>query len=284
MIERRVGLRVCWETNGAGGSPRYGHVNWLMDWEHGAPPSTSRRCWSGGLNALPDRRAIVFDLDDTLYPYRAFVRSGFRAVACRLAADRGLPAAALLRVLRRALARGQQGRELQQLCTAFDLPESLVGPLAEIIREHTPSLRLPQESRQVLRHLRRTWNIGVLTNGEAQVQRRKVAALGIEDLVDAVLFATECGDGTGKPSPDAFVAALNRLHVEPARTVFVGDDPRTDIEGAAAVGMNTIHMIGNARDDARCGAPACRIHVRRLDLIPAIAEELVPVRIQSHVA
>jgi len=233
---------------------------------------------------LPDRRAIVFDLDDTLYPYRAFVRSGFRAVACQLAVDRGLPAVAVLRVLRRALARGQRGRELQLLCTTFDLPESLVGPLTEIIREHTPSLRLPQESRQVLRSLRRTWNIGVLTNGEAQVQRRKVAALSIRDFVDVVLFATEYGDGTGKPSPDGYLAALDRLHVEPARTVFVGDDPRTDIEGAAAVGMKTIHMMGNVGEDAPCGAPACRIHVRRLDLIPAIAEELVPVRTHLHVA
>lgn len=233
---------------------------------------------------MPDRRAIVFDLDDTLYPYRAFVCSGFRAVACRLAVERGLPAAAVLRVLRRALARGQRGRELQQLCARFDLPDSLVGPLAGAIRGHSPSLRLPHESRQVLRSLGRTWDIGVLTNGEPDVQRRKVAALGVGDLVDVVLFAAECGDGTGKPAPDGFCAALRRLNVEPERAVFVGDDLYTDIEGAAAVGMNTIHIMANAGADARCGAPACRVHVRRLDQIPAIAEELVPVRIQSHVA
>ena len=83
---------------------------------------------------MPERRAIVFDLDDTLYPYRAFVCSGFRAVACCLAVERGLRAAAVLRVLRRALAGGQRGRELQQLCASFDLPESLVRPLADTIR------------------------------------------------------------------------------------------------------------------------------------------------------
>ena len=32
----------------------------------------------------PDRRALVFDLDDTLYPYSSFVASGFRVVAERL--------------------------------------------------------------------------------------------------------------------------------------------------------------------------------------------------------
>ena len=108
----------------------------------------------------------------------------------------------------------------------------------------------------------------MLTNGEPHIQRRKVAALGIGDLVDDVLFAAECGDGTGKPAPSAFRAALDRLNVEAARAVFVGDDPRTDIEGAAAVGMKTIHVMSYFGEDERCGAPSCRIHVRRLDLIP----------------
>ena len=233
---------------------------------------------------MRDQRAIVFDLDDTLYPYRAFVRSGFRAVACRLAAERGLPASAVLRVLRRALANGRRGQELQELCARFELPKSLVGSLADLIREHTPSLRLPRETAQVLRTLRRDWKLGVLTNGEPFVQRRKVAALGVGDLVDAVLFASECGDRAGKPAPSAFRAALDRLNVKAASAVFVGDDPRTDIEGAAAVGMKTIHVTSYFGEDERCGAASCRIHVRRLDLIPAIAEQLVPVRTESHVA
>jgi putative hydrolase of the HAD superfamily len=231
---------------------------------------------------LRDRRAIVFDLDDTLYPYCAFVRSGFRVVACRLAADRGLRPSAVLRVLRRALTGGRRGQELQELCARFDLPDSIVGSLAELIREHTPSLRLPRQSLRVLNTLRPGWKLGVLTNGEPHVQRRKIAALGVTDLVDAVLFAPECGDGHGKPAPSAFHAALERLNVEAPRAVFVGDDPRTDIEGAAAVGMKTIHVTSYFDEDERCGASGCRVHVRRLDLIPTIAEQLVPLGTESH--
>jgi FMN phosphatase YigB (HAD superfamily) len=66
--------------------------------------------------------------------------------------------------------------------------------------------------------------------------------------------------------------------------VFVGDDPRTDIQGAAAIGMKTIHIMSDCREDEHCSASGCRIHVRRLDLIPAIADELVPMRTQLHVA
>jgi putative hydrolase of the HAD superfamily len=230
------------------------------------------------------RRAIVFDLDDTLYPYRAFVRSGFRVVACRLAAERRLRPADVLRVLRRALAGGRRGQELQELCARFELPVALVGLLAELIREHTPSIRLPRESAAVLRRLRANWKVGVLTNGEPPVQRRKVAALGLDGLVDAVVYATECGDGAGKPASSAFHAALDRLNVEAPSTVFVGDDPRTDIEGAAAIGMKTIHMTSYFGHDQRCGAASCRIHVHRLSLIPAIADQLVPLRTESHVA
>jgi putative hydrolase of the HAD superfamily len=233
---------------------------------------------------LRDRRAVLFDLDDTLYPYRAFVRSGFRAVACRLATERRIPAATVLRVLRRALISGQRGRELQELCARFELPASLVGSLANLIREHTPSLRLPRESAHVLKTLRTNWRVGVVTNGEPRVQLRKVAALGLGDYVDAVVCAAEYGDGTGKPAAAGFRAALDRLSVEPSRAVFVGDDPRTDIQGAAAIGMKTIHIMSNYREDEHCSASGCRIHVRRLDLIPAVADELVPMRTQLHVA
>src|SRR5215831_3618252 len=195
-----------------------------MDSVPDARRNTFRRCSPGERSRLRDRRAVLFDLDDTLYPYRAFVRSGFRAVACKLAAERRLPAATVLRVLRRALVGGQRGRELQELCARFELPESLVGSLADLIREHNPSLRLPAESAHVLKILRTSWHLGVVTNGEPRIQQRKVAALGLSDYVDTVVFAAEYGDGTGKPAPAGFRAALERLSVEPSRVVFVGDD------------------------------------------------------------
>jgi putative hydrolase of the HAD superfamily len=232
---------------------------------------------------LPDR-AIVFDLDDTLYPYRAFVRSGFRAVACRLAAERGLSPVVVLRVLRRALSSGRRGQELQELSARFGLPDSAIAALAEVIREHTPSLRLPRESVKTLTALRMTWKLGILSNGEPRIQRRKVGALGVDRLVDSVVFAAECGDGAGKPAPEGFHTVLERLDVPAERTVFVGDDPRTDMAGAAAVGMKTIHLTSCFRDDERCGSAMCRVHVGRLNVIPAIAEQLVPSRMKTHVA
>jgi FMN phosphatase YigB (HAD superfamily) len=74
------------------------------------------------------------------------------------------------------------------------------------------------------------------------------------------------------------------LATVPAQSVFVGDDPTADIEGAAAVGMKTIHVLSDSDTDERCVASRCRIHVRGLDRVPAIADELVPLKTECYVS
>lgn len=228
------------------------------------------------------RRAIVFDLDDTLYPYHLFVRSGFRVVAQHLADARGLSSRAVMGVVRRSLAGGGSGREVQELCAHFDLPEALVPALVAMIRDHPPRLRLPRASAHVLSTLRQTWRVGILTNGHPAVQRRKLAALGLAGLVDEALCAAECGDPLGKPSAAVFRTALARLGAEPAQTVFVGDDLRADIDGARAVGMKAIHITAPRLSKSAAGVCGCDVHIHRISEVPGIAEQMVPSRIQSH--
>jgi putative hydrolase of the HAD superfamily len=54
-------------------------------------------------------------------------------------------------------------------------------------------------------------------------------------------FAINAVDvGVAKPAPDMFVAACDRLDLEPPEIVHVGDDPEHDVLGAARVGMRTV--------------------------------------------
>lgn len=226
--------------------------------------------WHAHGGSVTDRRAILFDLDDTLYPYRAFVDSGFRAVARAVESIRGVPASVTIRVLRRARLDGHRGAELQRLCAVCFLPDAMVHTLHRLLVDHEPALRLPSASRTVLARLRPDWRIGVLTNGDPSVQRRKVRALGLDALVDAVVCANEHGDGIGKPDPQAFAAALDRLGGQPQTTVFVGNDPEADIAGAAAAGLLTIHV-------RRAGAPAADgdVCLSTLRAVPEAAARLV---------
>ena len=223
---------------------------------------------------MAEARAIVFDLDDTLYPFRSFQQSGFAAVARRVAADSGLSPARVIRALR-AARRTSRGRELQGMLRALGLPAIAAPELVALIRGHAPDIELPRETVRVLAGLRRSWRVGVLTNGLPSIQRRKVAALGLDAHVDAIVFARECGHRRGKPERAPFVAVLKRLATVPARAVFVGDDLEADVFGACRVGMRTIHMQRRG-DPVRTGSPVRPdASVNRLQSVPRLAERLV---------
>jgi putative hydrolase of the HAD superfamily len=194
-------------------------------------------------------RAVLFDLDDTLYRERRFALSGFREVALVLSAS-GVDPARAFALLVGCLRRGERATALQTLCHDLGGSDKSVAPLVEVIRGHMPRLTLPQPSLRALEQLHGEWKLGIVTNGFPGVQRRKVTSLGLWDLVDTVVFAYEHGSGLGKPDAEPFRIAASRLGVEPARCVFVGDDLQRDIAGARALGMRTIRIARPSQQPA----------------------------------
>ena len=78
---------------------------------------------------------------------------------------------------------------------------------------------------------------GIVTNGSAH-QHLKVKVAGLENIAPFVIVSGEFGHR--KPEPAIFYEALRRLGEIPAEnTLFVGDNPDTDIKGAQGVGMLT---------------------------------------------
>ena len=112
---------------------------------------------------------------------------------------------------------------------------------------------------------------GVVTNGSAR-QHLKVKAAGLENITPFVIVSDEFGHR--KPEPAIFYEALRRLGEIPAEdTLFVGDNPDTDIKGAQGVGMQTAWIRLGRRFPARLSSPDYQIdHV----------DELRPVLISSH--
>jgi putative hydrolase of the HAD superfamily len=230
---------------------------------------------------MTEPRAIVFDLDDTLYPQEQFTLSGFLAVANLVEARFGIPRDRAMRVLRRAR-RERRGQEFQALCSRFTLSPAIVPELVAAVRTHRPWIHLPASSGLALRTLRPYWRIGVLTNGMPSVQRRKVEALALAALVDVVLYAEEHGTG-GKPNYAAFHAVREQLDVPAERTVFVGNDPVADIGGANLAGFNTIY-VSRSSDAWPATVTAPDARVASIRAVPRAAEQLVTARGWRHVA
>ncbi len=70
------------------------------------------------------------------------------------------------------------------------------------------------------------------------MQRTKMAALGIDDRVDAVVFAGH--DAPVKPEPEPFERALAELGSTPDRAVHVGNSLDSDVAGADAAGLRSV--------------------------------------------
>jgi putative hydrolase of the HAD superfamily len=188
-------------------------------------------------------KGILFDLDDTLYPRELYIQSGFEAVAGHVADSWRRSREGVLATLRRAHTSGFAREEFQVLCAEHRLPLSVIPMLLHTFRAHRPVIVLQPAVRTVLQQLRRDgWRIGILTNGDPGVQRRKVEALGLPALVDSITYADEHCE-SGKPHPSVFLIAVSRLRLRPTQCVHVGDDPICDVGGAHAVGLRTIRVL-----------------------------------------
>jgi len=99
--------------------------------------------------------------------------------------------------------------------------------------------RLPG-CRPALRRLRRSYRLGVVTNGIDRVQRSRLAVSGLVPFFDAVVTSQGCG--YAKPDPRILHVALDSMGVAPRHALYVGDDPATDGAAAAAAGVRFVWM------------------------------------------
>jgi putative hydrolase of the HAD superfamily len=187
-------------------------------------------------------QAVVFDLDDTLYPEREYVLSGFAAVA-RWAEQRlGIAADFAYAELSALFEQGVRGDTFNRWAAAHDLAADHVAEMVAAYREHQPSLAPFPGTTQLLEMLRGHYRLGIVSDGYLEVQRRKLAGLGVAHYFAAVVFSDEFGRAAWKPSPLSFEVVLQRLGVSATQAVYVADNPAKDFLGARRAGMASIWL------------------------------------------
>ena len=121
---------------------------------------------------------------------------------------------------------------------SWGCPESKLARMpddfrARALNEAPQRVRPVQGAPELLRALKkRATPIGILTNGWTALQHLKA------DLIDfpgPTIVSEEIG--VWKPDPKAFLIAASRLDMAPSTTVYVGDEPATDVAGSKAAGM-----------------------------------------------
>lgn len=188
-------------------------------------------------------RAVLFDLDETLFDRTNAVitcirgqYNRFSVIAERASQDEFLNCFVALDQ------HGYAKREIiyEQLLDTFGLPQSLHPELIADWHVHY----LIQGSgfagmHEVLRMLKTAgYSLGLVTNGSTKTQQGKIDQLAIGQYFTAIVISDTFG--VRKPDPRIFQHALAELGARADETVFVGDNPTVDIEGAQAVGMHAI--------------------------------------------
>lgn len=231
--------------------------------------------------ATPTVRAVLFDFDDTLgvrdaafrYGLEAFVRYYWPGLSDEEVTARreemfrynreqyGTPIAyetMITRFLKEWGCDADPDIAYRRLCDGFSegypLHPDVLPTLAELRR--------------------RGYRLGLVTNGSSYPQNRKLDHAGLRAYMD---LSVVCGDEEAqKPDPLIFRRAAARLGVPVESCLFVGDHPRTDMQGALAAGMQAIRKeAGHAPDHPfhslpKPHTPVIREIVELLDLLPEI--------------
>ena len=182
----------------------------------------------------------VFDIDDTLYLERDYVRSGFAAVghwAARWLAldDFGEQCWA------RFLAGDRQSIfNLALSASGIEATPELLSALIETYRTHQPTIALAPDADKALNAISRIASLAVITDGPASSQSRKAEALGLSAFAAPIILTEVLGKGFHKPHPRAFELVSKRC---PATLyVYVADNPLKDFAAPKQLGWLTVRV------------------------------------------
>ncbi|MCF3142305.1 HAD family hydrolase [Streptomyces platensis] len=199
-------------------------------------------------------RAVLWDLDDTLFDYTGSDRAGvLRHLRTEGLLDAyGGEEAALERwrtAMETEFARflagevgfldHRRGRARTFLGTPLSDTEADAW-FGRYLAHYEASWTLFPDSAPALAALAPLVRQAVLSNATTANQERKLTALGIRTRFEAVL----CSDALGcaKPAPEAFTGACQALGLTPAEVVYIGDRLDIDALGARDAGLMAVWL------------------------------------------
>ena len=191
-------------------------------------------CISEGKRAQPIL-GVIFDLDDTLYSEKQYVKSGFKAVAKVLGNDE---------YAERLWFYFESGKKaIDELLNEIGRP-NMQSKCLEAYREQIPEIHLYEGVDELIQRLKNKGvKTGIITDGRVSGQEKKITALGLDKLVDDIIITDELGGVQfRKPCDISFRIMQRKWKIPFEQIVYVGDNLNKDFQAPKQLGMRSIYF------------------------------------------
>ncbi|MFF8553460.1 HAD family hydrolase [Streptomyces sp. NPDC015501] len=222
-------------------------------------------------------RAVLWDIDDTLFDHTGADRTGMRqhlereglpeayaSVDVALDAWRALSDRHWARVIAGETDFPGQRRDRVREFLSRDLEDAEAQAwFGRHAAHYEAAWALFPDVLPVLDLLAGGYRHGLLSNAATRHQHHKLTTLGVRDRFEALVCAVELG--IPKPEAGAFHAACEALALEPHEVAYVGDEPDIDASGAVAAGLTGIWLDRRGR-----GGRPDLVTITGLDQLPGL--------------
>lgn len=193
-------------------------------------------------------KALIFDLDDTLYYEKEYVLGAFKEVTYYLGNKYDENAERLYNRSKEILETLGRGKIFDIICEENNFNED-IRKLIDIYRNSTPKLELYEDSKEFLNWARnQEYKLGIITDGCSKVQWNKIKGLGIEELVDKIIVTDDLGKEFWKPHEKSYLDMMKWFNINKNECIYIGDNPNKDFIGARELGMKTVRIIREKGD------------------------------------
>lgn len=219
-------------------------------------------------------RAVLLDLDDTLFDHRACSRLALEAARACHPSLAAMPALELERIhaevledlheevmLGRTPLEQARRERFRRLLAAAGTPvdEAAAAAAAAAYRDRYRDVRRPVPGAvALLAALGAEARVGILSNNLYEEQMDKLRVCGLDRFVEALIVSERVG--VAKPAPAIFREAVAQLGSTPEETVMVGDSWRADIAGGRAAGLQVVWYNPLRRPAPPDELPAPELH------------------------
>lgn len=203
-------------------------------------------------------QAVIFDLDQTLLDRQAsLLRFLEWQTTQMLNRELNDPASFIKRFIELD-SHGEVWKDVvySTLIREFDLHQRSVNELLSIYASDFWKFCVEKEgATEAITRLSKTHRLGLISNGISPFQERNFRALEFAPLFQSVIVSEAIG--LRKPDPAIFHLGCSQLGVEPAKAIYVGDNPTADIDGAKNAGLLTVFIPSGHYPDCPMADATC---------------------------